>query len=192
MGVYLEYFQKSKVFLYPLLEIKKGITRVPIQTYVAWDNVYSTNYLKFLCVYTTKKNPKFNSFVNNNLMKHSLLEEVIELKENKHLFIYDFTKFKSDYKKFLEGKYSQYSLNSKISIIDFFGTQKKIGSYVEGFLTPEGVHEEYAEFLGVDIKSVEDIYEVCTPPDLTKEMLIDNNHVINQLLKNSSISLTNK
>lgn len=192
MGVYLEYFQKSKVFLYPLLQIKKGITRVPIQTYVAWDNVYSTDDLKFFCVYKTKKTPKFNSFVNSNLMKHDLLEEVIELNEEAHLFIYDFSKFKSDYKKFLKGKYSQYSLNSKVNIIDFFGSQDKIGSYVEGFLTPEGVHSEYAEFLGVDTKSIEDIYEVCTPPDLDKETLIDNNHVINQLLKNSSISLTNK
>jgi hypothetical protein len=192
MGVYLEYFQKSKVFLYPLLKIKKGITRVPIQTYVAWDNVYSTNDLKFLCEYKTKQTPKFNSFAKSHLLNHSLLEEVIELNENTQLFIFDFSKFKSDYNKFLKGKYSQYSLDSKISIIDFFGTQDKIGSYVEGFLTPEGVHDEYAESLGVDIKSIEDIYEVCTPPDLEKETLIDNNHVINQLLKNSSIYLTNK
>lgn len=192
MGVYLEYFQKSKVFLYPLLKIKKGITRVPIQTYVAWDNVYSTNDLKFLCEYKTKKTPKFNSFAKSHLLNHSLLEEVIELNENTQLFIFDFTKFKSDYNKFLEGKYSQYSLDSKICIIDFFGTKDKIGSYVEGFLTPEGVHDEYAKSLGVDIKSIEDIYEVCTPPDLEKETLIDNNHVINQLLKNSSIYLTNK
>lgn len=192
MGVYLEYFQKSKVFLYPLLKIKKGITRVPIQTYVAWDNVYSTNDLKFLCEYKTKQTPKFNSFAKSHLLNHSLLEEVIELNENTQLFIFDFSKFKSDYNKFLKGKYSQYSLDSKISIIDFFGTQDKIGSYVEGFLTPEGVHDEYAESLGVDIKSIEDIYEVCTPPNLEKETLIDNNHVINQLLKNSSIYLTNK
>lgn len=192
MGVYLEYFQKSKVFLYPLLKIKKGITRVPIQTYIAWDNVYSTNDLKFLCQYKTKQTPKFNSFAKSHLLNHSLLEEVIELNENTQLFIFDFSKFKSDYNKFLKGKYSQYSLDSKISIIDFFGTQDKIGSYVEGFLTPEGVHDEYAESLGVDIKSIEDIYEVCTPPDLEKETLIDNNHVINQLLKNSSIYLTNK
>ena len=192
MGVYLEYFQKSKVFLYPLLKIKKGITRVPIQTYVAWDNVYCTNDLKFLCEYKTKQTPKFNSFAKSHLLNHSLLEEVIELNENTQLFIFDFSKFKSDYNKFLKGKYSQYSLDSKISIIDFFGTQDKIGSYVEGFLTPEGVHDEYAESLGVDIKSIEDIYEVCTPPDLEKETLIDNNHVINQLLKNSSIYLTNK
>ena len=88
--------------------------------------------------------------------------------KNTQLFIFDFSKFKSDYNKFLKGKYSQYSLDSKISIIDFFGTQDKIGSYVEGFLTPEGVHDEYAESLGVNIKSIEDIYEVCTPPDLEK------------------------
>ena len=104
----------------------------------------------------------------------------------------DFTSFKSDLKKFIDGKYSQFSLDSKISILDFFGKQDKISDYVEGFLTPEGVHEEYAEKLGVDIECIADIYEVCTAPDLDKETLIDNNHVITQLLKNSSIYLTNK
>ena len=192
MGVYLEYFQKSKVFLYPLLQIKKGITHVPIQTYVAWDNVYSVNDHKFFCEYKTKKTKVFNKFAADNFINNPLFEEAIELNENTQLYIYDFSSFKTDIKRFINGKYSQYSLDSKIKIIDFFGGQDKIGSYVEGFLTPDSVHDKYAETLGVSIKSIEDVYEVCTPPDLEKETLIDNNHVINQLLKNSSISLTNK
>jgi len=190
MGVYTEYFQKSKVFLYPLLKIRKGITHVPIQTYVAWDNVYSPSDNKFLCQYKTKKTKVFDKFAKDNLLSNPFFEDAIQLSENSQLFIYDFSSFKSDVKKFINGKYSQFSLDSKISIIDFFGKQDKISKYVEGFLTPEGVHEEYAEKLGVDIEFIADIYEVCTPPDLDKETLIDNNHVITQLLKNSSIYLT--
>ena len=49
MKVYTNYFQKSKVFLYPLLNVKNGIIKVPIQTYIAWDSVYTPEYNKFLC-----------------------------------------------------------------------------------------------------------------------------------------------
>ena len=48
MGVYTEYFQKSKVFLYPLLEYRKGLTHVPKQTYCAWEDVYSIEDRMFL------------------------------------------------------------------------------------------------------------------------------------------------
>ena len=190
MGVYTEYFQKSKVFLYPLLQIKKGIAHVPIQTYVAWDNVYSPNDLKFFCEYKTKMNKTFEKFAKDYLLGHPLFEEAIELNEDTQLFIYDFSEYKTDFKKFLEGKYSQFTLDSKINILEFFGNKEHISGYVEGFLQPEGVHREYAKALAVNIESIEDIYEVCTPPDINKETLVDNNHVIDQLLKNSSIYLT--
>ena len=51
MGVYTDYFQKSKVFLYPLLKIRKGVTHVPVQTYIAWDNVFALDDNKFMCEY---------------------------------------------------------------------------------------------------------------------------------------------
>jgi hypothetical protein len=190
MGVYTEYFQKSKVFLYPLLQIKKGIAHVPIQTYVAWDNVYSPNDLKFFCEYKTKKTRLFEKFAKDYLLGHPLFEEAIELNEDTQLFIYDFSEYKTDFKKFLEGKYSQFTLDSKVNILDFFGNKELISGYVEGFLQPEGVHDEYAKTLAVNVENIQDIYEVCTPPDINKETLVDNNHIIDQLLKNSSIYLT--
>ena len=192
MGIYTEYFQKSKVFLYPLLHIKKGMLHVPIQTYVAWDNVYGLDDHKFLCEYKTKRTAVFNKFEKEYLLKHTLFEDAVELDELRHLYIFDFANLKSDHKKFVEGKYSQLTLETKINIIDFFGSKGKISEYIQGFLSPEEVHEEYALFLDVDKEFIESIYEVCTPPDLEKETLIDNNHLIHQLLKRSSISLTNK
>jgi len=54
------------------------------------------------------------------------------------------------------------------------------------------MHQVYADFLAVTLETLENVYETCTPPDLEKETLIDNNLIIQQLLKRSSISLTNK
>ena len=189
MGIYTEYFQKSKVFLYPLLHIKKGMIHVPVETYVAWENVYGIEDYRFLCEYKTKRTAAFSKFEKEHLLGHSLFEDAVELDELRHLYIFDFTKLKSDHKRFINVKYSQLTLETKVTIIDFFG-QGKISEYIQGFLSPEEVHAEYALFLDVNKEFIEAIYEVCTPPDLEKETLIDNNHVIKQLLKRSSISLT--
>ena len=192
MGVYTSYFQKSKVFLYPLLKINKGISNVPIETYVSWDNFYAPNDLKFFCKYKTKKTKSFIKFANSHLVHHPLFQERIELDESTQLFIYDFSGYKSDFKKFLSGKYSQFTLQSKINILDFFNKgDDKVSDYIDGFLSPDKVHSEYAEALKVDVKDIETVHEVCTPPDLEKETLVNNNYVIDQLLKNSSIYLSN-
>ena len=70
--------------------------------------------------------------------------------------------------------------------------EEKVSDYVQGFLSPESMHQVYADFLAVTLETLENVYETCTPPDLEKETLIDNNLIIQQLLKRSSISLTNK
>jgi hypothetical protein len=189
MGVYTDYFQKSKVFLYPLLKIRKGVTHVPVQTYIAWENVYVLNDNKFMCEYRTKMTPEFRKFAFNYLQKHALFEDYIELDNNKHLFIFDYETLKFDFKNFIKGTYSKISLKSKIDIIDFFASQDKISEYVQGFLSPDTAHEEYADKLGVNVELIKDIYEVCDPPNLEKETLIDNSQIIFQLLKKSSISL---
>tara|TARA_R100000742_G_C4268270_1_gene86633 strand:+ start:646 stop:1221 length:576 start_codon:yes stop_codon:yes gene_type:complete len=190
MGVYTDYFQKSKVFLYPLLRLKKGLSYVPIQTYVAWESVYSTEDCRFFCEYKTKRTKKFEKFGSEYLRTNPLFDDYIELEENKHLYIFDFTTMRSDFNRFIAGKYSQLTLESKIAIIDFFSDQGKTGEYIQGFLSPEDLHADYADFLGVDIETVKKVYEICTPPDLEKETLIDNNHLIYQLLKRDSISLS--
>ena len=61
-AVYTDYFQKSKVFLYPLLKLKKGLDFVPVETYVSWDGVYETSDYKFICVYKSKFDEEFIAF----------------------------------------------------------------------------------------------------------------------------------
>jgi len=189
MGVYTEYFQKSKVFLYPLLDIKKGATYVPRQTYIAWEDMYSIEDRKFICVYQTPMTERFNRFIHLSIINHGLFEDYVKLDENKHLFLYNFDSLKFDYDNFIKGKYSKIGLDSKIKILDFFGDDEKVTDYIHPFLSPQDHHEEYAEYLNVDIKSLQEVHEVCTPPDIEKETLVDNNYLLARLLEDSSISL---
>ncbi len=189
MGVYTDYFQKSKVFLYPLLELRKGLTHVPKQTYSAWEDVYSVEDRMFLCLYKTPLNESFQKFITENIHSNKYYDQHIELAEGKHLFVFDFSSLKFDYDNFIKGSYSKYSVDSKVKILDFFGNDDKVSEYIHSFLSPEDSHEEYAKFLDVSVESLVDVYEVCTPPDLEKETLIDNNYLLVRLLEDTCISL---
>ena len=49
-SIYTKYFQKSKVFLYPLLGFKRGIKVVPSETYLAWDPFYIPEDIKYILI----------------------------------------------------------------------------------------------------------------------------------------------
>lgn len=170
-GVYTDYFQKSKVFLYPLLRFRAGLSFVPVQTYVCWEHLITIDESKFLCEYNVGTSEKFELFSNSYLKKHPLFYEYVQLDEDRHLFIFDFTRYKLDFKRFVDGKYSKFSLDAKITILDFFGNKGNISEYVSLFLSPNSAHKLYAEALDVSIKQIEEVFEVCSIPDLEKETL---------------------
>ena len=133
-SVYTQYFQKSKVFLYPLLKLKRGISHVPIETYVSWDGVYSTNDFKFLCVYHCERDDKFKKFESIYLRDHKMLENIIYLSEDRQLYIFDYSKYKYDFRRFIEGKYSKFSIGTKNLILNFFGNVGNISDSVAKIL----------------------------------------------------------
>ena len=119
--IYSDYFQKSKVFLYPLLGIKKGIRFVPLQTYISWGTDVPESKNKFFCLYEVDKNNKdiFNHFI-KTIEENIYFEEyncIVE-KNNKKLwlFIFDLTVYKSDLNKFKKGQYSKFSSRTKKTI----------------------------------------------------------------------------
>lgn len=187
-SVYTDYFQKSKVFLYPLLELKKGLTYVPKQTYIAMGHVYSPKDYKFLCEYNVKMSKGFDKFCNSHIKNHPKFDEYINLGDNKHLFVFDYINFKSDFNKFLAGKYSQFSLNSKMIILNFFSDGRS-SDYIEAFLSPEDYHENYAHKLNIDVKIIEDVFELCSLPNIKKETFINKNETLLSLLKTSNVYL---
>lgn len=187
--VYTDYFQKSKVFIYPLLKLKKGIDYVPIETYFAWDGVYKPNEFKFLCLYDTKLDSKFLKFEQTYLSNHPSLEACFRLDDCKQLYVFDMNEYQHDMLAFIKGDYSKFSLKSKDLIENFFGGIGNIAGYVDSFLYPEDYHEEYAEHFDVELSLIEEVYELCTAPDLEKETLIEKVPMELEIFKNNSISL---
>tara|TARA_B110000196_G_C21145850_1_gene666576 strand:+ start:1259 stop:1843 length:585 start_codon:yes stop_codon:yes gene_type:complete len=189
--VYSEYFQKSKVFLYPLLSIKKGIRYVPIETYIAWKDIYKSEECKFFCLYTAKDDDDYKKFEIDYLTNHKLFEEYYKLDNDVHLYVYDYSEYKWDLKMFKEGKYSKFSINTKDKISDFFGDIGTISEYIKSYINPEEYHDLYAEHLGVSLNTIEEVYELCSKPDIDKETLEINLPEI-ELFKNKSLSLDSK
>jgi hypothetical protein len=187
--IYTNYFQKSKVFLYPLLRLKKGIAYVPKQTYVCWEHAYAIEDHKLLCEYHVKSSDKFVSFCNKYLLSNKLFYKYIDLGENKHLFIFDFEPYKTDFKRFIKGQYSKFTLDSKITILDFFISSEGLSDHIHDFLSPEFAHNKYAVELGVDEQEIQNVHEVCSILNLKKETLQNNNYLLNCLLDKNSISL---
>ena len=58
--IYSDYFQKSKVFLYPLLNIKKGVRFVPSMTYLTWEDQFDLSKYKLITLY--KINPSCQDY----------------------------------------------------------------------------------------------------------------------------------
>ena len=171
--LYKEYFQKSKVFLYPLLDIRKGVRFVPSQTYISWNDIYITEDNKFLCLYTVDKDNKeafilFSEFKLENL---SLFEQKYDIDDYNFLYVFDLTSLitKRDLKNFKEGKYSKFSKRTKEIIIKFFGESGLIAEYIESYLYPGYYWEDYSELLNISQKDLQEVGELCSKPDLQKE-----------------------
>lgn len=186
---YTDYFQKSKVFLYPLLGLEKGLDYVPEQTYIAWEGVCKPHHLKLLCLYKAVVNEKYLQFVKNNILRNDLFERTIKLNTNEFLHVFDFSKHKDDFELFFNGKYSKISNKNKIMIESFFATNIKMASYIESFLYPELYHKDYANELNVDINIIKEVNELCSLPDLKKETLKKEIPKEVELFKNKLISL---
>ena len=171
-SVYRKYFQKSQVFIYPLLGIKRGAAFVPKATYVAWEeNVVTSEDMKLVCVYENDGSNGFEVFVKSVLLKHPRLFGYVKADTNTSVFTFDFSDLIEDWANFLNGKYSKINLNLKAKILNFFDPQSGNYSYVKSYLHPEKYFEEYAELLNTDVEILKSVGELCTKPDLAKETL---------------------
>jgi hypothetical protein len=82
-ALYKKYFQKSKIFLYPLLDIKRGTSVVPTETYVSWNDKCNSEDMKLVCVYQTRTDLEYVKFEKNVLLKHNRLEDYVKIDDDK-------------------------------------------------------------------------------------------------------------
>jgi hypothetical protein len=182
-SLYREYFQKSRVFLYPALEIKKGSSVTPIQTYSAWKDNVKYGDKKLVCLYHLRNDPEYRAFEKNKLFGNKLFDDFKEVDDNKGIYIFNFSSFGKDWDHFLKGKYSKISPELKRKIRDFFkGNSNYV--YADSFIQPEKYYPIYADLLGTRIEILKEVGELCSAPDLDKE-------TIEVTIKNLEINPTN-
>ena len=170
-ALYRKYFQKSKIFMYPLLDIKRGSLAVPSETYLSWKGKYTSEDAKLVCVYHTSNSPEYINFENNVLMKHTRLCDYIKIDSTTSIFIFDFSDLKDDWVHFINGHYSKINETLKRKILKYFNDNSANYVYVESYLFPEKYRTEYAELLNADIELLEETQELCDKPNMSKEEL---------------------
>jgi hypothetical protein len=171
-ALYTNYFQKSKVLLYPLLGIKRGCTAVPEQTYLSWGTKISTEDMKLVAVYPVRKDQEYITFEKNVLLKHPRITDYIPLNNEQCIFTFDFSDLKDDWQKFISGNYSKMNPQLKRKIRDHFDKNTSTSIYIDSYMFPEKYFALYADLLGVEESLLKNVGELCSPPNLDKENLI--------------------
>jgi len=181
-ALYKNYFQKSKVLIYPLLGIKRGSVALPEQTYLSWDGYLKPEDKKLIAIYPNRDDVAYINFEKNTLIKHNRLCDFIKLDDERTLFTFDFSDLGHDWQKFIGGQYSKIDITLKRKIKDHFDKNSGTYVYVDSYLFPEKYFSLYADLLGVDEKLLREVGELCSPPDLEKENLIaevlENNKIL--------------
>lgn len=183
--VYKDYIQKSRVFMYPLLDIKRSSTITPIETYSSWENKYSTNDKKLICLYHLRNDPEFRTFEKVKLFGNKRFHDFAYLSEDKAVYIFDMSDSIADYDLFINGSYSKFNETHKKKILSFYNSNKSNLEYIDSFLFPENYYDTYAEILSINKSDInemkrllKDTVELCEKPDISKETLNANYKIL--------------
>lgn len=170
-SLYKDYFQKSRVFLYPALQIKRGVSVTPIDTYISWRGRFKPEDRKFICLYHLRDDEEFVKFEKVKLLNNKLFHDFVQVKD-KGAYIFDFDSLADDWDYFVSGKYSQMSRAHKRQIKNFYGPYSSNFAYVDSFLEPEKYFKIYSDLLDIKLRVLKEIGELCDKPDLDRETLI--------------------
>ena len=178
-SLYRDYVQKSRIFLYPALDFKRGHSVTPIQTYAGWHGKYGLDQYKLSCTYHIRSDEEFRQFEKQKLLAHPMFFDFKMTDDDKGVYVFDFAKHKEDWDLFLAGKYSKLSPDLKRKIRAFFGASNL--GYIDSFLYPERFFNLYAELLTLKRedqpamrKLLKEVGELCSVPNLELETLIAN------------------
>lgn len=171
-SLYREYFQKSRIFLYPALEIKRGSSITPIETYISWNDVIIPADRKLVCLYHLRDDSQYKQFEKTKLFGNRLFDDFREVGEGKGIYIFNFDQNNSDWQHFLKGRYSKISPDLKKKIKDFYKENNSNSTYVDSFVNPEKYYDLYSDLLGVNVKLLKEVTELCSSPDIEKETLL--------------------
>lgn len=200
--LYRDYYQKSRLFLYPILGIKRGASVTPKDTYMSWFREYGIDKNKFICTYHMRDDREFKIFEDVKLLGNPLFHKFFELEEgNLGAYVFDMS-YNDDFQAILCGKYSQLSKHHKETILEFCKVSLSNFTYMESFLYPERYWHQYVRLLTVEKKDksqgrkdradmlalLKDVGELYSKPDLEKETLFSRKKVLDFQTNDISLS----
>lgn len=171
-SLYRDYIQKSRLFMYPLLDIKRGVSVTPIQTFMAWEGRHCFSDSKFILQYHLRDDQEFRTFDAVKLKGNPFFEDFHALKDGTGIYVFDFSSMEKEFWKIVTGKYSELEENTKEKIRQFFKSSIHHAAYMESYLMPQNYFGMYSDILGVKVEHFKACGELCEKPDLTAENLI--------------------
>lgn len=155
MGIYI---QKSKTFLWPLLNLK--IT--PIETYFKFGDIELDDQRLLIALF---HNENANYVAKKSEIKAHPMCDFIFKDDEFDLVVFNMYKIKDDYDMLVQGKYSKLSKNFKIIVSH---TEKS--KPVLMCLNPENNYKEFARALGIHEHELEG-RELLSPPNFEQETI---------------------
>lgn len=162
--------------MYPLLDVRKGVSVTPIETYCMWENHYTQEDCKLITLYHIRNDAEFKQFEKTKLLGNPLFHDFHMTEDDKGVYVFDYKKHEADWFRFLEGKYSKFSPELKRKLQIYFGQANR--GYVDSFLYPERYFKLYADLLTVDpadrpkmFSTLKEVGELCSIMDHEKENL---------------------
>jgi hypothetical protein len=175
-SLYKDYYQKSRLFLYPALKIKRGESVTPIETYMSWEGLYTFDDCKLICIYYLRDDEEFKKFERTKLLGNELFETFIQLENNRGAYVFDFTQHQKIFTNTVHGKYSKIDQDHKVRVMTFFSGNRSQTAYIESYLYPDKYFGLYAKLLSgsdKDMDQVEklltEVGELCSIPNLEEE-----------------------
>jgi hypothetical protein len=170
-SLYKDYIQKSRIFLYPSLDIKRGVSVTPIETYIAWCDYYKPADRKLCCLYYLRNDEEFKQFEKHKLIGNRLFHDFKQVEDTKGVYVFDFESLSNDWDNVINGKYSKLSPDFKRKIRHYIGLSNTNLPYIDSFLFPDRYFKIYAEMMGVDESVLKEVGELCSLPDMKHETL---------------------
>lgn len=164
------YFQKSRVFLYPVLETRKGGAVTPINTYISWADNITQMDRKLICTFHLRNDADYRKFEKNSLIGNELFYDFKEANDNVGIYVFDFNPHAVDFDTFIKGSYSRFKPVFKERIKKHYSGNNANSVYVDSYINPNKYYRMYSDILGVPVSTLKG-GELCDKPDFEKEHL---------------------
>lgn len=168
----LNYYQKSKAFLYPILGFSRSELFRPVGTYLMFHHHTILTYELIVYYEHQKGDPLFENFQDNRVANHPRLRACYWT-DNGTIYVFDISDFAEDIVSFLSGQYSSLSKQIKGIILKYLGDNiepmtPRPNRQMHAVLFPDQYRELVAKSLGVP---KENLTELAPIYDLDKETL---------------------